>query len=431
MVRAMIASSKCGVAVMVKVVEVLDAVMGSGKTTGVLKWVDANPDKRYIYVSPLLSEVEEGGRVSDALNHVVFVSPSYIDGDDSYDKKADHLLGLLKGGCNVSCTHQLYLSMTDEHLKWIELHKYILIIDEEVNVIDGMSVYAYSDIKWLLDHNHVSISESDGMVSWNHSEKIGKHHRYEFLKQLCDSESLYATKRSDSILVTQLPVRLITCAERVIILTYMFKGNILDCFLRLKGIETKPFLDVVVTDVDMGSVRNLVSIVPAPRNFKLKGKLSSTWWKSASTLEVKAVSNAILSVCRSIGQPAENVMYTLPKSRFHKTGRQVVVSPAGYRQYKDEDGVVQYCWLPCFTRATNEYAHKNVLIHAYKRHPLQSVNAYLQDYGHPIDIEVFALSELLQWVWRSAIRNGEPISVCILSDKMLRLFQTWLGGDLE
>jgi len=59
------------------------------------------------------------------------------------------------------------------------------------------------------------------------------------------------------------------------------------------------------------------------------------------------------------------------------------------------------------------------------------VNAYLQDYGHPIDIEVFALSELLQWIWRSAIRNGQPISVCILSDKMLRLFETWLGGNWE
>ena len=45
-----------------------------------------------------------------------------------------------------------------------------------------------------------------------------------------------------------------------------------------------------------------------------------------------------------------------------------------------------------------------------------------------IDIEVFALSELLQWTWRSAIRNGEPISICILSDKMLKLFQVWLSG---
>lgn len=50
---------------------------------------------------------------------------------------------------------------------------------------------------------------------------------------------------------------------------------------------------------------------------------------------------------------------------------------------------------------------------------------------HPIDPEVFALSEMLQWVWRSRIRNGQPIKVCILSDRMLRLFQHWLSGSWE
>lgn len=399
--------------------------MGSGKTTQILKWIDSHPDRRYIYVSPLLSEVEEGGRVSNALNHVSFISPSYIDGDYVYDKKSDHLLDLLKSGCNVACTHQLYLSMTEEHLSLIEANKYILIIDEEVNVIDGMNTYSYADIKWLLDHNHVTISDHDGMLSWNGDDIIGRYHRYEYLKQLCDSESIYATKRSDSILVTQLPIRLITCAERVIILTYMFKGNVLDCFLKLKGIETIEFTDIIVDDVSIESFKHLINIVPIPRNFKLKGKLSSTWWKTASSADIKSVSNAILSVCRLLNASASNVMYTLPKSRFVKNGRHNVVNPIGFRQYK-EDGVMKYCWLPCFTRATNEYAHKTVLIHAYKRYPLQSVNAYLQDYGHPIDIEVFALSELLQWIWRSAIRNGEPISVCILSDKMLMLFQHWL-----
>lgn len=412
---------------MANVVEVLDAVMGSGKSSGVLKWIDNNPQNKYIFVSPLLSEVEDGGRVSEALDHVVFVSPTYTD---DHDRKQDHLLELLKSGVNVSCTHTLYLSMTDEHLKWIEAHEYILIIDEEISVIDGMNAYSFTDIKWLLSHNHMRVSESDGMLVWVGSDvQVDKKHKYGFLKQLCDSHSLYATKRSESILVTQLPVRLITAAKRVIILTYMFKGNILDCFLRLKGIGVTEFTEVVVSPISVESISKLVEVIPTPKNFKLGGKLSSTWWKAASAQDIKAVSNAIMSVCRTTNAMPENLMYTLPKSRFHKDGRQNVVSPRGYRQYKDEDGVVQYCWLPCSLRATNDYAHKNVLIHAYKRHPLQSVNAYLQDYGHPIDIEVFALSELLQWVWRSAIRNGEPISVCILSDKMLRLFETWLKGD--
>jgi len=407
-------------------VEVVDARMGSGKSTEIIKWIDSNPQEKWLFVSPLLSEVEEGGRLMTALNHTVFVSP--ITSDD-HDRKQDHLLELLASGANVACTHSLYLQMSDEHLDWIEKHGYILVIDEEINVVDGMSAYSYSDVRWLIDYGHITVQESDGMLMWQAGDNVGEKHKYKLMKQLCDAQSLYAAKRSESILVTQLPVRLISAAKRVVILTYMFKGNILDCFLRLKGIESKPFTEITVNEPDMADVQKLVTIVPVPRNFKLTGKLSGTWWKSASTADIKAVQNAIRSVCNATDAHPSKVMYTLPKSRFHQDGKQTVVNPRGYRQWKDQDGNINYCWLPCSIRATNDYAEKNVLIHAYRRHPLQSVNAYLQDYGQPIDIEVFALSELLQWTWRSAIRNGEPISICILSDKMLKLFQVWLAGE--
>ena len=39
-------------------VEVLDAIMGSGKTLGIINWMLDNPNNRYLYVSPMLSEVE-------------------------------------------------------------------------------------------------------------------------------------------------------------------------------------------------------------------------------------------------------------------------------------------------------------------------------------------------------------------------------------
>ena len=41
--------------------------------------------------------------------------------------------------------------------------------------------------------------------------------------------------------VTQLPIKLFECAKEVIVLTYMFKGNVLDCFLSLKGFEGATF----------------------------------------------------------------------------------------------------------------------------------------------------------------------------------------------
>lgn len=41
-------------------IEILDAMMGSGKTTALIRWINKHPEKRYIYISPLLSEVGEG-----------------------------------------------------------------------------------------------------------------------------------------------------------------------------------------------------------------------------------------------------------------------------------------------------------------------------------------------------------------------------------
>lgn len=40
-------------------VEVLDAIMGSGKTQVVIKWMIENPSNKYLDISPMLTEVEE------------------------------------------------------------------------------------------------------------------------------------------------------------------------------------------------------------------------------------------------------------------------------------------------------------------------------------------------------------------------------------
>ena len=53
-----------------------------------------------------------------------------------------------------------------------------------------------------------------------------------------------------------------------------------------------------------------------------------------------------------------------------------------------------------------------------------------------VNQDMYALSILIQWVFRSAIRNGEEIWVYVPSRRMRTLFQTWLdnlaeGNDLK
>ena len=72
--------------------------------------------------------------------------------------------------------------------------------------------------------------------------ELGKKAKYKQFYNLCKAKAVYATKRSDTMLVTQMPVELFTRAKRVIIMTYMFKGNVLDNFLKLKKVDVIPFI---------------------------------------------------------------------------------------------------------------------------------------------------------------------------------------------
>lgn len=406
-------------------VEVLDSIMGSHKTTKILEWMDDNPNVKYIYVSPLLTEVEEGGRIHTNLKRVSFETPTNDNGS-----KSDSFLELLKEGNNVACTHSLYLGMTSEHFNLIAKHGYTVIIDEELDVIESFDKYSISDLEWLYDNGIVGISEVDGMVSWiGDRYLINESHKYYTLLCYCDAKALYTAKRSNSMMVTQLPVRLFECARRVIILTYMFKGNILDSFLKLKGIKSVTFTEVEVVSKSKSNIRNLITLIP-PNSKLINYSMSSSWYKNkATSTNISDISKYIRNTCVSLKCEAVDVAWCVPKDRVVKTNRsnKSLIAPKGYT--KTSGG--EHCYLSAMMRATNLYRHKKVMIHCYDRYPHISVTSYLQDFGVAVDNQVFALSELLQWAWRGCIRDDQPMTLAIGSKRMYNLFKEWLEKDDE
>ena len=409
---------------MAEYVEVLDSIMGSAKSKHTIEWVDNNPNERYIFVSPLLSEVESDGRLANAVNNVTFECPSISE----HETKSEHLLELLKNGSNIACTHSLYLSITDKHLELIERMGYILIIDEEVEVINCVEGYSKDDFEWLYDNHKIEVSDKDGMVTWVCNIEVGVENKYYKLKKLCEYQALYVTKRDSNMMITQLPIKIITKAKRVIILTYMFKGNILDCFLKLKEIEVREFKDVSVTKRDGEEIRKLITLLPLDQNIS-KHSLSSTWYNEANKEQLNEVAKYISNVFRRHKVTFDDAMYTLPKMRHVGSVSKNLVKPKGYYR-KRVDNKWKYCWLATQTRATNIYKHKWCLVHVYNRFPLITVSSYLQDYGCPIDQQVFSKSELLQWIWRSRIRDMKPIVLAIGSKRMHKLFSDWLLNEI-
>ena len=406
---------------MSKIVEVLDGLMGSGKTTKILEWIDNNPNEKFLFVSPLLSEVEEGGRVTSSVNSVTFECPSVSE----HETKSDHLLKLLENGVNIACTHSLYLAVKDEHLNLIEKMGYILIIDEEVNVVDVIDGYSRDDYKWLYENKKIEVSDTDGMISWVCKTDVGEDNKYFKFKNLCDYQALYVTKRDSCMMVTHLPIKLMTSAKRVVVLTYMFEGNMLHKFLQLKGVETVRFDEVVLNEVNGDEIRNLVNLLPLDKKVS-QLSLSSTWYEDANEEQLKTVSRYISNIARKYCGDFTDLMYTLPKKRhLSNRGNVNIVKPIKFYRKKIE-GEWSYNWIPVQMRATNDYKHKSVAIHCQNRFPLVAVSSYLSDYNCAIDVKVFALSEMVQWIWRSRIREGKPITLAIANKRMYNLFKSWL-----
>lgn len=430
---------------MTKVVEILDGIMGSGKSSGVCKWMEENNYKyKFFYISPLLDEVKDGGRIQQACPTTRFVSPTTREEDlklsedkqkgVSSKRKIDNLLELLKIGANITCTHSLYLSMTEEHFKEMEKHNYILIIDEELGMIDDYKSYSSPDVKSLQKLNCVEIQETDGMLVWKNKEVTefdDVNHRYHSFKRHVENEMIYVSKRDANIFVCQLPIKLITVAKRCIILTYMFEGNILSSFLKLKGLDYKPFTDVIINHVDKKDItKNIKLYIPKHPKWRKELKLSVTAYHNMSSSDLKHISNYILAVTKDCNATDYDTMFTFPKDRCNlsENKAKMKIKPKGMvdTQLKEKNFPESVCWIASSTRATNKFKHKRCVIHAYDRYPNQSVSSYLQDFNTPVDKDVFAVSEMLQWIWRSRIRDNKPITLAILSKRMQLLFLNWL-----
>lgn len=425
---------------MAEYIEIVDSIMGSSKTNKILEWIDNNPDEKYLYVSPLLSEIDKDSRLQNNLKYVTFEHPEVVDSET----KSDDLLLKLKNNANICCTHKLYLTMTKEHLTEIKARGYCVLIDEEVGVVDAFNAYSVDDLVYLLKNKDIEVSPDDGMISWI-GDDVGLKNKYKYFNSLCNSKAVYATKRKDTMMVTQLPIELITCAKRVIILTYLFEGNVLDCFLKLKGIKTIPFTEITPVVVPKQKIRGLVTLVPPSKAVKAV-KMTVSGYNNCSQDDCKVVATYIRNVCRKYAESSYDVMYTFPKAlseTTRKNGRRI--KPSSFIEYKipklDEDGLPvinakgeaellsQPCWVYASCRATNQYSFKSVLVHCYDRYPNAAVEQYLADYGFAIKRKVFALSEICQWVWRSQIRDGLPIVVAVGSPRMHDIFKEWLDKD--
>jgi hypothetical protein len=58
--------------------------------------------------------------------------------------------------------------------------------------------------------------------------------------------------------------------------------------------------------------------------------------------------------------------------------------------------------------------------------PNPVIRQYLNGRNIKVNSDLYALSEMLQWIWRSQIRRYDPIHLFIPSERMRSLLYLWL-----
>jgi len=356
-------------------------------------------------------------------------------------------LELLQEGHNIAFTHSLYTRLTEDHLFLIEQWGYVLVIDEEVSMIEefkeaqsNVEGHSYSahDLKYLYQSEKITIDESEqGRVKWLWDD-YGDKGQYSRLKTMCDLGMVYCVIEKDGeqrrdhrihSLVVQLPESLVRKCHRVVLVTYMFQGSLLESFLELKGIPWTHFdkdTEGVTLRFDDEQIkerlRDLITFVETKTTEQISNRrMSYTWYNNTATKEdLDMISRAIRSVGDKAGASRHSMMWTAPKAlAFPHRNNGRVVKPSGYS--------AKWCFVYSSSKATNEFSHKDTLVHCLHKHPNVFVEKYLNHYGVSIDKDAYALSELIQWVWRSQIRDMKPINLCIAPKRMRWIFEQWLG----
>lgn len=464
---------------------IVDGVMGYGKTSAAINFINDQPrNVRIIYITPYLDEVE---RIIKSCPEKKFIQPNT---KNAHGRKKDSFLKFIKEGRNIVCTHALFKQLNEDHLDYIKLNNYILIMDEVADVIEDSGINQ-QDIRLLLgmtrkgdivqnDEPVVRINKETGIVEWIDESYTGE--LAEQYKSIIDLGCLMAygaqkglkaddndvdleameytgdeedntdseSRECPAMLIWNYPIAIYEKFYKIFVLTYMFEGQI-QCgyykfhnmpyrYIHVQREEVKvngekyidfnfiPELFDEPQTFDLSFYQNLIHIEEGYKfnvigepgittKNKKKRPLSKNWYiKNPTLLD---------------GLKKKTYNYFKYASRNEVDNKYKMWTT--FSMFKDKvkgDGYTKG-FVSLNARATNKYKDKYILAYLVDRYPLTPIIKFLQKNNVMIDIDQFALSEMLQWIFRSRIRDGEEIWIYVPSLRMRNLLKVWMGLEPE
>lgn len=431
-------------------ITIIDAPCGTGKTTWAIQEMCSNTETSYIYCTPFLDEIT---RVREVCGKGRFREPLNYD-----TTKIDDFNALLASGTDIAVTHTTFINATPDTMNLIRQGEYTLILDEALDVIvdfnDTSGVKSspeqaikQGDIQMLLENELIALDNL--RVVWTGGEY--KDCKFTEVERLAKLNRLYCIK--EKMMVCIYPPEIFESFNEVYIMTYLFDGCILKSYFDLFGISYK--LAGIVRDGEKCIVssysmeadkrfrnkcKELITIFETDRLVKgyKKTAFSKSWYESnIGDHEVaKRLRDDLTYFFRVIGAKARNkdILYGCPKKfkdRVQGKGytcvRQLTREENALPETKREELEKQLtCYLPLNAKATNDYKERWALAYCYNMNINPMFLRLFENGEVKFNENLFSVSCLIQWIFRSRIRDGKNIVIYLPSPRMRRLLRDWL-----
>lgn len=395
-------------------IKVIDALCGQGKSKALINYINSCKDtgKKFMYVTPFLSETE---RIKSECSSLDFKTP------ESKGSKIFSLKSLLSKQKNIVTTHSLFKKFDEETIDIAKLGDYTLVLDEVADVIEIPNISKY-DLDTLLE-KYVIVREN-GQLEWVATEYRGE---FAYYKKQCEFGSLYlysSNFKQAPTLLWFFPVSIFKAFKEVYILTYLFDAQIQKYYynyhcLDFEHLYVKDFKTTKEPqEYDWSEIKNLIHICD---NKKLNtigddtGSLSLAWFqRNKNNVVMQTLKNNTYNYFR-------NISATSSDSNLWTTFKEYKTSLRGKGYTKG--------FASLSMRATNMYSDKTTVAYLANRYMNPMIKNFFMSKGIKIDEDTYALSELIQFLFRSQIRTGNPINVYIPSSRMRNLLKSWIEQE--
>ena len=399
-------------------VYVCDAIMGAGKSSAAM-WHINNTPGRYVYMTPYLSEVNRVVRNCAARD---FKQPR--GNRDGSGGKTRDFYRLLLAGENIASTHAMFGRLDPETLSAIRHYDYDLVLDEVFNVLNEVTE-TQTDIEDAVKLGYIEVE--DGWLKWVDGDYRG--HAFANLRSQIHRMKVMQAANGDAMAVL-FPPEIFDAFRDVYILTYMFDASLMKCYFDMCGIAYRKVWPKKVGDhyeltfeeqPPPDYCRYLFTHIHLIEEDKLnevgkkRGSLSVSWYarEGAHGDGVDKLRRNLRTFRRRCdGKGRDSVMWCCFKDYYNYVS----------------DRSTKTGFVPVGIRATNAYSSRtnvaylvNVFLNPFLK------NAIVSNGAEP-DEDGYALSEMIQWIWRSGIRNGKDINLYIPSARMRGMFKHWLYG---